>query len=236
MSGFVEPKFFIKSGDMGFLNRQRDIFHLLNAAEKEKNERQSLEGTDSESAAICSPEHEVMDVCEPPVGMRPRKRLRAETKQFRGKESIFKRPEAPPPRFNVRNIPDYRRNPQKWTKYSLGDVSQEDMSEKSNTAAALSFLRELEARKSVEPMEEDHKSHIIFKPTKKVAVEDGISSSDAAKSSFRSTKLIMPEYVVGQEKKKAKKNVKKLPSENDKSSKSIKLSHLEEEEEDDVDE
>lgn len=38
--------------------------------------------------------------------------------------------------------PDYKMNPEKWTKYSLEDVDNEDMTESSNTKAAFAFLEE----------------------------------------------------------------------------------------------
>ncbi|XP_061188234.1 uncharacterized protein LOC133196308 [Saccostrea echinata] len=38
--------------------------------------------------------------------------------------------------------PDYKAHPEKWTKYSLEDVGNEDMSESSNTRAAFAFLEE----------------------------------------------------------------------------------------------
>lgn len=38
--------------------------------------------------------------------------------------------------------PDYKMNPKKWTKYSLEDVDNEDMTESSNTKAAFAFLEE----------------------------------------------------------------------------------------------
>jgi hypothetical protein len=67
---------------------------------------------------------------------------------FRGRQSLFKRPEGPAPRSNVRIIPDYRKNPTKWTCYSLDDVS--DISNESNSATAFSFMNELKQRKQHE--------------------------------------------------------------------------------------
>ena len=42
----------------------------------------------------------------------------------------------------IQRTPDYKTNPGKWTKYSLEDVGNEDMSESSNTRAAFAFLEE----------------------------------------------------------------------------------------------
>ncbi|XP_048731272.2 uncharacterized protein LOC125648330 [Ostrea edulis] len=40
------------------------------------------------------------------------------------------------------STPNYKVNPEKWTRYSLEDVGNEDMSESSNTRAAFAFLEE----------------------------------------------------------------------------------------------
>ncbi len=53
--------------------------------------------------------------------------------------------------------PDHRRNPQNWTKYSLEDVSTDQLSDRSNTAAALDFLKQLKRRKTVKKVEENEK-------------------------------------------------------------------------------
>ncbi|PSN57653.1 hypothetical protein C0J52_05420 [Blattella germanica] len=241
MVGYEDPTFFIKGGDLGFADRQKNIFGLLSVAEKERNERQQ------------ESDH-LMDTSSKSDNPRPvsRKRTRSQMKQFRGKESIFKKPDAPPPRFkNKGNIPDYQRNPHKWVKYSLGDVSQEDMSDRSNTAAALSFLREMEERKGVEKMEDDNiESKVSFRQPKFKSkllthhdstvsiVSDKIGSRDSTvqdeKPSFRSTKVVMPEYVVGMTKKKQKKTSEKtihLPK-NDSITAQITLGHLMDEEDD----
>lgn len=39
-----------------------------------------------------------------------------------------------------RLTPDHQKHPERWTRYDLGDVSSQDLSERSNAAAALSFL------------------------------------------------------------------------------------------------
>jgi Tumour suppressing sub-chromosomal transferable candidate 4 len=41
---------------------------------------------------------------------------------------------------------DHRRNPQSWTKYSLADVTTDQLSDRSNTSAALDFLKQLRRR------------------------------------------------------------------------------------------
>lgn len=233
MVGYEDPTFFVKSGDGGFADRQKNIFDKLTVVEKETNERQQALGL--QSAGMCTS-----------VGnsrpMPSRKRCRSEMKQFRGKESIFKKPDAPPPRFKNRDVPDYHRNPHKWVKYSLGDVSPDDMSEKSNTAAALTFLREIEERKNQQKMEVDSEPiHITFKPKDKTKIfsqhdssvnivsplTSDVRTTDVdEKPHFRSSKLIMPEYVVGMTKKKKEKKREKADTLPETVTSQIKLQHL----------
>lgn len=160
------------------------------------------------------------------------KRKRSETKYFQGKESIFKRPEEPlskclPPR----RIPDFRKNPHKWTKYSLDDVPNEDTSDRGNTAAALSFLREMEERKQ----SENDAIEDAPEPIANTKVQFNKSAllqrkkKDEEKLSFKGTKIVMPEYVVGQVKKSTKKAVS-AKSQSKSDIKEIKLDHLNEEE------
>lgn len=202
--------------NMEFVNRQKSVFGQLDAVVKEKEE----------SLGKYNSPHRPMIV----DGYKSLKRQRHDTKQFVGQESIFKRPEAQlPPRF-IRNIPDYQRHPQKWTKYTLSDVSDEDMSDRSNTAAALTFLQEIRAKKEAEQMDvENDKKEITF--VKPSILRNKASSANTQdifeSSSFRSSKVIMPEYVVGQ-KLNSKKNIRQQ-RDKPKKCKEIKLEHLEEE-------
>ena len=55
----------------------------------------------------------------------------------------FKRPQSRPFHKRVKNqVPDFKKYPEKYTHYSLGDVSENDMSERSNSKAAFAFLEE----------------------------------------------------------------------------------------------
>jgi hypothetical protein len=231
---YEEPTFFIKGGDVGFADRQKRIFNTLIVEEKNRNERQE------------ESDHYNDNTLPAMNTVQSRKRCRSETKQYRGKESIFKRPDAPPPRFKNKNVPDYHRNPHKWIKYSLGDVSQEDMSDQSNTAAALSFLKEMKERKRPNEMEVDDivPDQITFKEPVSVggvlsqqgtsrifAGTRGDSANEDAKACFQSSKLIMPEYIIGMTKKKDKKKHEKLDHfpQNENITSKIKLQHLTEE-------
>uniref|UniRef100_A0A1B6JV77 U5 small nuclear ribonucleoprotein TSSC4 n=1 Tax=Homalodisca liturata TaxID=320908 RepID=A0A1B6JV77_9HEMI len=211
-------KFFVQSDrdeNTEFLSRQKSVFEKLDAVVKDSEK--NLEKQNFKRPVISE-------------DIRTHKRLRHDTRQFRGQESIFKRPEAPPPARFKNNTPDYQRHPQKWTKYTLSDVSQEDMSEKSNTAAAMSFLRELKAKKEMESMEVDSEvKQITFKKPSKHLEPIVSSSAQYDSPSFRSSKVVMPEYVVG-EKKASKRNSAK-PKEKTEKSKEIKLDHLNEDDE-----
>ncbi|XP_049860426.1 uncharacterized protein LOC126354671 [Schistocerca gregaria] len=220
-------KFYIRSTNTDFVEKQRNILNLINAFDQEKHEKEKEDPDRS-----CAEPMEVDSTCER-VSL---KRKRSETKHFRGKESIFKKPIDFPPRFRVRDIPDHQRNPHKWVKYTLGDVSPDDMTNQSNTAAALSFLRELEERKQKQTPEgnKEEVRRIIFKPSHQVAkktseqlVEEtsNASRTECLKTSvFRSSKLVMPEYVVGMEKKTRPKKIKKDNSQS--TLRKVSLNHL----------
>ena len=225
----------------GFANRQRDLFACLDAADKERvntTPAARIADADDDHGETATADNG-MEVAVPSSG---RKR-KSPFKQFRGKESIFKRPAMPAPRRARQSVPDHQRNPHKWTKYTLGDVSPNDMSDRSNTAAALSFLQELKARKdSSEDMDVDVSSPkaIVFKPVRTekrisslgtvTTVSATAASEEADRPSFRSSKLVMPEYIVGQKKSSKKKLNKDSKASEEKvkkdKSKEIKLGHL----------
>lgn len=143
-------------------------------------------------------------------------------KSFRGKESIFKKPEVPLRRCLPRSkIPDFKRNPHKWMKYSLNDVKDEDISEAGNKKAALTFLKELEDRNLVQNIAatDAFSNKITFHKSALVADAD----KDEEKLTFKNSKVLMPEYVVGQKIKREKKNKEKTK---EITSKQLTLSHL----------
>lgn len=165
------------------------------------------------------------------------KKLKHEMKQFRGRESIYKRAEA-----NIREclkaktIPDHIKNPQRYKYYSLADVTPEQMSDSTNTATALALIRELEEKNAAETaMETDTDDGVFKKPTFHISSSLRKSPKPEEKAIFKSSKVIMPEYVVGVTKKKEKKvNLpKKDSSKNSEASGTrvaLKLDHLFEDE------
>lgn len=204
-----------------FVNRQKSVFENLDALVKD-SERHINTSNPSKRNLSVREERKLI------------KKQKCDMREFRGQESIFKRPEAPPPSRFMKSIPDFQKNPNKWTRYTLSDVTQDDMSEQSNTAAAMSFLRELKAKKDAEDMDTDGEvKAITFKKpsnyTKNKPESDSEKSSQS--TSFRSSKVVMPEYVVGEKKQQKKTITTKSTVKGDKS-KEIKLGHLLEEDDD----
>lgn len=156
---------------------------------------------------------------------------RSRTRQFRGKDSLFVKPEVPPWRILVKNqAPDFKLHPHKWTKYSLADVNE--MNDKSNAAAAFAFLKEMETRKSRDGEDNggnEEGKKILFK--RLVKPKEHLKEP-YTKPSFKSSKLVMPEYEFGKKLQK-KKNLPKVKSDETTScSTQITLEHLMEDETD----
>lgn len=160
-------------------------------------------------------------------------------RRMRGKESIFKKPELPIGRcLKPRKTPDYQINPHKWKKYSLSDV---DISDQTNSAAALSFLRQMDAQRDSddvddnEHMDDSGPAHKIeFKKTSKLnrsfkqLEQNDLEDAELDKPQLRGSKLVMPEYVIGQ--KSAKKYKKQMSGSQIRAAGKLQLSHLAEEE------
>lgn len=200
--------FNLKSTNSAFSQRQRDIFDQLRILE---NNRKNL-GSNNDEAMETSQAPKI-------------KSQRTVTKHFRGKESIFKQPQDRAPRNFIRNIPDFKKHPHKWTKYSLSDVKDEDISERGNTKAALSFLNELKQRREFEIQNEsdEESKKIIFNRPKSHSITIKCDKEEL-KPNFQSSKVVMPEYVVGQRVKKQKSRNKEGIKEKKKNE--LKLDHL----------
>lgn len=148
-------------------------------------------------------------------------------------------------------IYDLQINPHKWKKYSLSDA---DISDKSNTSAAFAFLKEIEARKSLanemdcDDVNDNQDGKIVFNVRKRVQT-DGAKfnksvhlrsivreeSADPAIDlpKMKGSKVVMPEYVIGQKKERKKSTSKSSADGVDKKrSGMLKLNHLFEEDED----
>ena len=127
----------------------------------------------------------------------------------------FKRP------FNRQRVPDYTKNPSKYTKYSLSDAP--NVSDRSNTQTALSFLKELSDRKEkiqeLRENKEENPSKIMFKRPRRNEHKNE-PDPDLKVDSSTNSKRVLPEAVVGRSSsfktssKKGQKHVKNETSEN----------------------
>ena len=133
----------------------------------------------------------------PPNKLKPNtsqwERGRDQDKDFGNKSNrhSFKRP------LNRGRIPDHTKNPSKYTKYSLSDAP--NVSDRSNTQAALSFLKELGDRKAKmqESKETPHEnpSKIMFKRPKRSVNETNANQNNDSPCAI--TQRVLPEAVVG---------------------------------------
>lgn len=140
-------------------------------------------------------------------------------------------------------------NPHKWKKYSLDDA---DISDKSNTSAAFAFLKEIEDRKSSENEldcdDGSQEDKIVFNARKRVHTGAKFNKSVHLKSivndestdpaidlpKMKGSKVVMPEYVIGQKKERKKSTGKSSATGADKkASEVLKLNHLFEDEDED---
>ncbi|GAB6022245.1 hypothetical protein CHUAL_006376 [Chamberlinius hualienensis] len=156
--------FSIKSESNEFQMRQASVFDQLSALETQhvhsRSEWAEEEDFDDESSANDGEQKAIANESKP---------LSA--------ESQFKIPVGLPIK---RNKADHQVNPEKWTKYSLADVDDEDLSEASNAQAASDFLKDKWATSDC-----DYEKKV-----------DG----DISYGHFR-----MPEYVVGKPKTSTKR-------------------------------
>jgi hypothetical protein len=203
---FQNPTFDGDSED--FQTKRTNLFAVLDQAEKELGSKIKKVTT--------ADAHDILN------GRVERRHGRSLTNKFRGKDSLFVKPEIPPWRIIEKHrAPDFKLHPHKWTRYSLADVN--DMNDKSNAAAAFAFLKEMQTRKSHGDQNDNEESKkIVFKKTVK-------SKESEVKPSFQSSKLVMPEYEFGKKIQK-KKNRPERQSDGATTNKEIKLGHLMEDE------
>ncbi|KAK9892829.1 hypothetical protein WA026_022291 [Henosepilachna vigintioctopunctata] len=206
-------EFSLKCRDEGFLKRQENAFGQLFEIEKQRkaNQEEPME-TDGQSFSKSN--------------LKEIKAQRSYTKTFRREKSIFKVPYDTVPKHFLKRLPDFKKNPHKWTKYSLDDVKDEDISEKGNTKAALSFLKELSVRNDKNIMENQDNDQelpkkIVFQRPILNNETTGVTTEESV--SFRGSKIVMPEYVIGQKVKKDRKNRIKKSKEDHQM---VKLNHL----------
>ncbi|XP_052897242.1 protein TSSC4 [Anopheles moucheti] len=169
--------------------------------------------------------------------------------RYQGRESIFKRPNAPIGQCLKRStahLPDYKRNPHKWIKYSLEDV---DTSDRSNMAAAFSFLKQMEEQREAaeNEMDDGNQQHSstqacrsIVRFNRSVRLRGQLNEADEPvetpvedRPQFNGRRVLMPEYVVGQKDPKRAKRTKnaRQPATGNGKGTELQLDHLVEEEE-----
>lgn len=108
-----------------------------------------------------------------------------------------------------------------------------DVSDRMNTSAAFSFLKEIEDRKQSDDQmdnESGSSQKIVFKKSVRLRPRHDEIDPQLNAKKIQSTKIVMPEYVVGEKRQRPHKKLPK-PKEPSTSSSSLKLSHLDEEEE-----
>jgi len=209
--------FKLNTSDTEFKDRQKKVFDQLQILE---NNRKNIDEDSTKGVKSSTHTHS-------------RRATRSETKQFRGKESIFKKPQMPAPKNFINKIPDFKKNPHKWTKYSLEDV--QELTDESNKKSAMDFLKELANRKKLDQQGKDCEdmeelpTKIVFNKHVKVSDSsirdrtiDIADNPPSDKPSFTSSKLVMPEYVIGQKPVKKQKKLKKSTEKG----KELKLDHL----------
>lgn len=102
-----------------------------------------------------------------------------------------------------------------------------------NTTAAFSFLKEIEERRQPDSQMDDNESgssqKIVFKKSIKLRPKNDEIDPQLSGKKIQSNKIVMPEYVVGEKRTKPKKDPKPKDRQAS-SSASLRLSHLDEEE------
>ncbi|VVD03214.1 unnamed protein product [Leptidea sinapis] len=181
-----------------YYERQKSLFNTLKEAEEQYG------------FAKCN---ETIEPQECVIDKRTYRKQKYVMKQFRGKESIFKRSEAKIQQcLRRRSKPEFIKNPHKWDYYTLSDVTPEQMSEATNTATALAFIKEMEEREAENKQMTvtDETGAVFKKPIFQISKTIKKNSQDEEKIIFKSSKVIMPEYVVGVSQKKKDKKAAKL--------------------------
>jgi Tumour suppressing sub-chromosomal transferable candidate 4 len=235
----MSKEFSLTGGDADFANRQKSVFDQLGSISVPSSTTPSVTIDDFKSRRDSSSRRSSSSSSRDQDSPRKRSRETRETKQFRGQESLFKRPEPPPPwRRGGGRMPDHKRNPQGWTRYSLGDVSSDDMSDRTNTSTALSFLNELKKRKDRDEYDDEDKMDVDEKrqslqfkrPARKQNEVEvfcpSAERSDSQGPQFRGSKRVMPEYVVGQKSGKSVKRGDVKVKKDAQNTREMKLSHL----------
>lgn len=120
----------------------------------------------------------------------------------------FRRPPNPKmPRNRHHRVPDFKKNPDKYKKYSLKDVDL--TSNRGNTQAAFAFLQEIQDRKrKMEPSQEEENEEdrrmkesgqIQFKPRTSSSSKSGQQSTSGSKSRANEKKIMRLSHLMEDE-------------------------------------
>jgi len=250
-----DKDFKLKSSSEGFDTRTKDIFANIDSLASTSKKQQN---SDSEQK---QPRKRITAPSPPPEDNSSRSSdQKKRTEEFKNCESIFRTPNEsgwPPARSRhdrkrphhgnhrgPRRTPDHVVNPNKYKKYDLSDVSKDQLSDRSNSRAAFDFLRQLKDRKNNDesnenPAENSEERKVSFKKPSTFKKPPSVESTSKTSSAVQDGhKRILPEYEFGQ---KAKKSVVKLSDKTPEKSKikspskTISLSHLDDEDEEDSD-
>lgn len=105
-----------------------------------------------------------------------------------------------------------------------------------NTAAAFNFLREIEDRRHRDSQMDNEDSSssqkIVFKKSIRLRPKDDEVDPQLNAKKVQGLKIIMPEYVIGEKKQKPKKDRKPKDQQSSSKAASLRLSHLNEDDED----
>lgn len=195
MGEVTEGKFFIRSGNEGFQNRQSGVFDKLNMLEEshsvavstwknddEPEEEDDENENDNEEDGVCT----TTSACS-------NSEIDIDSKNKNSEP--FKVPIGFPPKRISRqaassdSCPSYRIHPEKWTKYTLSNVTEESLSEDANSEAAMEFLTS-RWKTCNDYEDEDGKDDQDM-------ASSGEENSPSSSTMLEFGKLLMPEYTVG---------------------------------------
>merc|ERR1712004_140574 len=217
--------------DEGFSNRSKDIFAGIDDLAKTKKDNWKEDSTtgivdnanateDKQKATLDFKGRESIFRSPNETGWPPpksNKYHRRDRNEERGHSGRRRNHSPPNRRRRGHKTPDHVANPDKYTKYSLSDVSRDQISDRSNTRAAFDFLRELKDRKgqsideSISMNQSASSPKVTFKkPKKSNQDQQQLPSTSIVQDGV---KRVMPECVVGQKRRK----------ENDKSATTVQI-------------
>ncbi|ESP00793.1 hypothetical protein LOTGIDRAFT_238486 [Lottia gigantea] len=137
------PVFELEAAGNDFKSKSKDIFGVLQTLEDKHSAVET-----ARKKSLGDRDEETLWKNDPLEDVEIRKGNLERSSDFRKddrKQDGFRKPYNRPPshrKYKKPVIPEYRKHPEKYTCYSLGDVSSNDMSDASNSRAAFDFLDE----------------------------------------------------------------------------------------------